>query len=1037
MRITKIEIENLNSLKGRWCIDLTHPDYKKNHDLFVICGDTGSGKTTVLDAITLALYGRTPRQTSFGDTNELMTRHTAKCMARVTYECKKGKFTSEFSQNKAHENVNGNLVAAHGIVTNLDTGEKFSNLSIKALQAKTSEIIQLDYEQFCRSIMLAQGQFDDFIKGNPKEKAEILAKLNGTENYKVFANKLWMKGAQKIKTYKDEKDELDRIDVLSDEEVTSKNQTIQDSKNSINNFNKEIDDVTECLNWLDKLGSFEKKLQEANHAREDFDKKKAEFEDKKSILENAEKANACSSDYVAYSQLKDAQEKDRKSLENEENLLKGLENQKQDADETLGSCNKKLNEQKDKEKGFKALIQEIGILDSKIDNQKRNYDSAEKRVEDLESEIKQKTEEVSSRENRITALDKEISETKKYLDENKSDKNLDAVIPGLEASKKNIEGFQKDIAAKNKKITESEELKKNAEDGISETSAKLEELNAQLKNVVSREYVSISLLLRAGLEKGKSCPVCGSTEHPSCEISDADTKLDDKAKNVAVDVSELNSQIDEVSQQNNLLVQQKNESEKDIGRLEGEIRELGEKLKAEAKTVNQTLANWNISLADSDFEGEGFQKKMLEIIEKFKEKATDYKNKSEQLTAKESDRKSEKSALEQIDLKKMDKSLSDARKGVDGMGEELNGYKKERKEKFGEKDVDEENAAFDNLLKTLQSDYDGAKKNSDEIGNRISSSEGKISDAKNRIKERKNDLDAAETKFKATLKKNGFENEESFLKCCVSESELSELQSIKKGLDTKDTETKTQQESCQKNYDECSKLNKTTASEESLRSKKAELTASRDALNQSIGSIEKELATNSENAKKYKEQKVKVDKLYEEKVLWEEIQDLIGVKDGGDFEVFVEALAFKNLLIKANKYVFAISGKYTLVQKEGQVDFLVHDVNYPDAKDDRPISNFSGGEKFIISLSLALGIAELASRNVRVDSLFLDEGFGTLSGKPLVEAINSLKSLQSSGKMLGIITHIPDVIREFDQKIQANKIDGGISELTGSGISNF
>ena len=146
-------------------------------------------------------------------------------------------------------------------------------------------------------------------------------------------------------------------------------------------------------------------------------------------------------------------------------------------------------------------------------------------------------------------------------------------------------------------------------------------------------------------------------------------------------------------------------------------------------------------------------------------------------------------------------------------------------------------------------------------------------------------------------------------------------------------------------------------------------------------------------------------------------------------------MALKNLLVIANRYVFEISGKYTLVQKPGEVDFVVHDENYPDERDNRSVTNMSGGERFIISLSLALGIAELASRNVRVDSLFLDEGFGTLSGEPLTQAISALKSLQNKGKMLGIITHIDAVIQEFDQKIQAVKKNGGVSELTGSGIT--
>ncbi|MBQ3824515.1 MAG: hypothetical protein II811_00095, partial [Spirochaetaceae bacterium] len=168
--------------------------------------------------------------------------------------------------------------------------------------------------------------------------------------------------------------------------------------------------------------------------------------------------------------------------------------------------------------------------------------------------------------------------------------------------------------------------------------------------------------------------------------------------------------------------------------------------------------------------------------------------------------------------------------------------------------------------------------------------------------------------------------------------------------------------------------------------------------------------------------------------LWEQMNKWAGQREGADLSVFVQSLAFSSLLRLTNKNLFGITNRYKVVQKSpASLDFEMQDIFFDEP---RSIANLSGGEKFLVSLSFALGISEFASRNVRVDSLFLDEGFGTLSGELLTEAINALKNLQKDGKMLGIITHVQDVINEIDQRIEVKPVSGGHSILIGSGISN-
>ena len=198
MKILKVEFENINSLAGQWCIDFTDASYAElDHSLFVISGKTGMGKTSILDAITLAIYGATPRQGIIYNGNEgnaVMTSDKGNCYARVTYKCQKGIFVSEWSQRRAHDRANGNLQAAQGEIYSVDNPQQklFSGRTGAngELGKANAEIIQLDYSQFCRSIMLAQGEFSKFLTSDERERADILEKLNGTEKYRRIGKKV-------------------------------------------------------------------------------------------------------------------------------------------------------------------------------------------------------------------------------------------------------------------------------------------------------------------------------------------------------------------------------------------------------------------------------------------------------------------------------------------------------------------------------------------------------------------------------------------------------------------------------------------------------------------------------------------------------------------------------------------------------------------------------------------------------------------------------------------------------------------------------
>ena len=215
----------------------------------------------------------------------------------------------------------------------------------------------------------------------------------------------------------------------------------------------------------------------------------------------------------------------------------------------------------------------------------------------------------------------------------------------------------------------------------------------------------------------------------------------------------------------------------------------------------------------------------------------------------------------------------------------------------------------------------------------------------------------------------------------------------------------------------------------------AQTRAEREDALQRLGSLQERLDANNEK----KAQAAKLREKREAQAArcrrWAALNELIGSADGKKFRNYAQELTFRRLILMANRQLAFMTDRYLLVHSKTEALTLnVIDRYQADAV--RSSRNLSGGESFIVSLALALGLAQMASRNVRVDSVFLDEGFGTLDEESLGTALDMLASLRRKGKMIGIISHVQAVRDRVGLQIRVSPKGNGKSAISGPGVSH-
>jgi exonuclease SbcC len=203
-------------------------------------------------------------------------------------------------------------------------------------------------------------------------------------------------------------------------------------------------------------------------------------------------------------------------------------------------------------------------------------------------------------------------------------------------------------------------------------------------------------------------------------------------------------------------------------------------------------------------------------------------------------------------------------------------------------------------------------------------------------------------------------------------------------------------------------------------------------LQQDVGGIRLKLIDNDSLRLKQQERIKAIDAQKRECSRWDNLHALIGSGDGKKYRNFAQGLTFEMMIGHANRQLQKMSDRYLLIRDETQpLELNVVD-NY-QAGEIRSTKNLSGGESFIVSLSLALGLSHMASKNVRVDSLFLDEGFGTLDEEALETALETLAGLQQDGKIIGVISHVSALKERIGTQIQVSPQSGGKSVISGPG----
>jgi len=449
MKILGVRFKNLNSLVGEWQVDFTHPAYASD-GIFAITGPTGAGKTTIMDAVCLALYGSTPRLNKVTKSgNEIMSRQTGECFAEVTFETGKGRFRCHWSQHRARKRPDGELQQARHEIADADSG-----LVLESKINQVGEFIEqatgMDFGRFTRSMLLAQGGFAVFLQASPNERSPILEQITGTEIYSQISVQVHERRAAELEKLELLQAELKGIRVLGEDEEQEMQNSLRQKQGQETELAGKMVETGKALAWIEGMAVLEKELGEIEKRRQEFELRRLVFEPEVRKLERSRKALGLEGDYRAVTALRGLQASETKELHGALAILPEKEKAGAAALKARTAAEALLTEARTRQMSEGEIIKRVRALDVRLDEQSKQLAEKDRTIGQIEKQAQGYRGRIESAQQELKKGHATLETIQEYMTRHAADAVLTTQLSAIER------GFAglRDIEAKYAKTLE-------------------------------------------------------------------------------------------------------------------------------------------------------------------------------------------------------------------------------------------------------------------------------------------------------------------------------------------------------------------------------------------------------------------------------------------------------------------------------------------------------------------------------------------------------------------------------------------------------